>query len=253
MPEWHAISNDFSSALLDPERPVPAGLKGPSPFKLDKRFSVYRNNITLSLIGALEANFPAVRRLVGEEFFSAMAKVFVRAHPPGSRLLCEYSSDFPAFLAGFEPLARYPYMADVARIERLWLDAYHEADAEPLNGAVLGALDPETLFAARFIPHPATRLFRSSFAAVSIMSANRTGADTSVIDPSIPEFGMLTRPRLAVDIRHISSSTFDFLDALIGASPLGEAVERALAGDPDFDVSTNLRGVLAAGAFTAIK
>ena len=253
MAEWQATSDDFSIALLDPARPVPSGLKGPSSAKADKRFSVYRNNVTLSLIGALEANFPAIRRLVGEEFFVAIAKAFVREHPPKSRILAGYGDDFPAFLEKLEPLAVYPYLADVARVERLWLDAYHEADAEPLDGAVLSARGPEALFATRFVPHPATRLIRSPYAAVSIMSANRAGSDTSGIDPSKPEFGLLTRPRLAVDVRHISASTFEFLHALIGSSSLGEAVERALESDAGFDVSANLRGMLEAGVFTAVQ
>ena len=171
---WQAVSEDFSAAILNPALPVPQGLHGPEARKADRRYAVYRNNVTVSLVAALEANFPSVRRLVGAEFFAAMAREYARENPPNSRLMAEYGASLPAFLKGFGPLSKYPCMEDVARLERLWLDSYHEADAEPLQGAALAAIAPEALFETRFIAHPAARLFSSPFAAVSIMSANRS-------------------------------------------------------------------------------
>ncbi|MEZ5722575.1 MAG: DNA-binding domain-containing protein [Paracoccaceae bacterium] len=60
-----------------------------------KRFDVYRNNVVVSLSEALATGFPVVRKLVGEAFFSAMAGVFVRAHPPRSPVLTMYGEGFP--------------------------------------------------------------------------------------------------------------------------------------------------------------
>ena len=48
----------------------------------------------------------------------AMAREFVRAHPPSSPLLFLYGQEFPAFMETFEPARSIPYLADVARIER---------------------------------------------------------------------------------------------------------------------------------------
>ena len=80
----------FARALLDPEAEVPWGLTDPEGRPAPKRFSVYRNNVASSLTRALEAAFPTVRKLVGDEFFAAMAGVFLRAHPPQSRMLMLY-------------------------------------------------------------------------------------------------------------------------------------------------------------------
>ena len=50
-----------------------------------RRFGVYRNNVYASLIDVLAGRFPVVARLVGEEFFRAMARAYVeqsrRARP----------------------------------------------------------------------------------------------------------------------------------------------------------------------------
>lgn len=243
----------FSHAILNPEVDTPQGLHGPQSGKAERRYAVYRNNVTVSLIGALEANFPAVRRLLGDEFFAAMAQLFVRAHPPKSRLLAEYGSELAGFIKTFEPLKDYPYIPDVASLERLWLDSYHEADAPVLESAALAALTPEELFAARFTVHPAARLFFSNYAAVTIMSVNRAEGEVPPIEMSKPEFGLITRPYLAVDVRNISAASHRFFTKLIASATLADAVEAALEADAGFDLPGNLQGMLAAGIFTSIK
>ena len=249
--DWRGISAEFSAAILDPALPVPEGLHGPEVRRADKRYAVYRNNVTVSLIAALDANFSSVKRLVGDEFFAAMAREYARENPPKSRLMAEYGASFPQFLESFEPLAKYPYMADVARLERLWIDSYHEADAEPLQGAALAAIAPEALFETRFAAHPAARLFSSPFAAVTIMSANRSDGDVPPINAAIAECGLVTRPHLDVTVRHIPASTHAFLSALTAGSTLGGSIEAALALDADFNLAASLQGMLEAGVFTS--
>ncbi len=122
----------FAAALLDPGQAVPAVVAGPRGKAATRRYGVYRNNVTVSLIDALAAVYPATRRITGPDFFRAMARLHVRATPPSSPLLFEYGRGFPAFIAGYEHARPMPWLADVARIERAWLDAYHAADAEPL-------------------------------------------------------------------------------------------------------------------------
>ena len=59
----------FSNAVRNPDIATPAGLVGPDGLPSEKRFSVYRNNVMVSLIDAMGANFPAIKRLVGDDFF----------------------------------------------------------------------------------------------------------------------------------------------------------------------------------------
>ena len=168
-----AYSAVFSAALLEPDRETPALVSGPAGKAAAKRYNVYRNNVTVSLIDALAAVYPAVQRITGVEFFRAMARFHVRETPPTSPLLFEYGRDFPAFIERYEYAQGLPWLADTARIERAWLDAYHAADAAPLIASDLASFPPERLADLVFAPHPATRLVRSRFAAVTIFAANR--------------------------------------------------------------------------------
>ena len=57
----------FAAALADPAAPPPAGALGRLGVPDSRRFSVYRNNVAVGLIGALEARYPVARRIVGAE------------------------------------------------------------------------------------------------------------------------------------------------------------------------------------------
>src|SRR5690242_18933636 len=95
---------DFAMALLDAARAPPTGLVGPDGIASSRRFGVYRNNVVAGLIETLKENYPAVHRIVGSEFFRAMAAQFVTANPPHSPVMLDYGAGFAKFIARFEPV-----------------------------------------------------------------------------------------------------------------------------------------------------
>jgi hypothetical protein len=253
-PELHLRSSceaTFAAALIDPDRETPAVVAGPSGKAGVKRYNVYRNNVTSSLIAALVAIYPAVQRITGVEFFRAMARFHIRATPPQSPLLFEYGRDFPAFIERYEYARSMPWLADTARVERAWLDAYHAADADPLPAETLGSFPPEQLADLVFVAHPATRIVRSLFSVVAIFAANRGEAPVDRIDASVPEDALITRPDLDVVVRRLPPGGAVFLTSLIAGQPLGEAAALALDASPAFDIASHIAGMIEAGAFTA--
>lgn len=241
----------FTAGLLDPDRAPPDVVSGPKGKAVTRRYAVYRNNVTVSLIDALAASFPATQRITGKDFFRAMARFHVRATPPDSPLLFEYGRDFPDFIERYEYAQPMPWLADVARIERAWLDAYHAADAEPLASEALASIPPEELAVTVLVPHPATRIARSRFPAVTIFAANRGDGPVGRIEATEPEDALITRPGLEVFVRHLPPGGAVFLSHLVSGEPLGAAAAAAFAESAGFDLSANIAGVLEAGAFTA--
>jgi hypothetical protein len=251
--EQHAsYAAAFAPALLDPAREVSFVVTGPNGKAAAKRYNVYRNNVTVSLIDALAATYPAVQRITGPDFFRAMARFHIRETPPTSPLLFEYGRDFPAFIERYGYAQSLPFLADVARIERAWLDAYHAADAAPLSPVALAVVAPDRLADLIFTSHPATRIVRSSFAAVTLFAANRGAAPVSTIDASMPEDALITRPEFDVTVRPLPSGGAIFLSDLVSGRPLAEAAAAALDYSPAFDLATNISGLIEAGAFTSV-
>lgn len=246
-----AYSAAFSAALLNPDRETPALVSGPAGKAAAKRYAVYRNNVTVSLIDALAAVYPAVQRITGIEFFRAMARFHIRETPPTSPLLFEYGQDFPAFIERYEYAQGMPWLADTARVERAWLDVYHSADEAQLTASALAAFPPERLGDLLFSPHPAVRIVRSRFAAVTIFAANREPAPVVAIDASQAEDALITRPELDVVVRRLAPGEAEFLSALIAGRPLGEAAGVAIEAHPDFDLGAGLATLIGSGAFVS--
>lgn len=242
----------FAPALMDPAAETPAGVAGPHGKAAVRRYNVYRNNVTVSLIDALAAIYPAVRRITGVEFFRAMARFHIRETPPASPLLFEYGRDFPAFIARYEYAQEMPWLADTARIERAWLDAYHAADAAPLAFGALSGLPPDRLAEVTFTPHPAVRIVRSPYAAATIFSANRATEPVGTIDAGIAEDALLTRPSFEVELRRLPPGGAVFLARLLRGHPLGEAAAAALDTSPAFDLGAGIAAMLEAGVFTTL-
>ncbi|MCA1443659.1 putative DNA-binding domain-containing protein [Ensifer sp. IC4062] len=243
----------FVPALLDPGRATPALVAGPRGKAANKRFNVYRNNVTVSLIDALAAAFPATMRITGETFFRAMARFHARERPPTSPLLFDYGRDFPGFIERYQYAQPMPWLADVARIERAWLDAYHAADAPVLPPHALTSLPAEALSDAVFKAHPSTRLVCSAYPAVTIFSANRQRGPVGRIEARQPESALITRPALDVEVRRLPPGADVFLGSLLSAEPFGSAAATASVRCPEFDLATAIAVMLEAGVFTAIR
>jgi hypothetical protein len=250
--EAPSYADAFSSALVDPERETPAVVAGPNGKAAVKRYNVYRNNVTVSLIDSLAAIYPAVQRITGADFFRAMARFHVRETPPASPLLFEYGRDFPAFVERYEYARAMPWLADTARIERAWLDAYHAADADSLPAEAFASVPPERLADLTFTAHPAARIVRSRFAAVSIFAANRNAGPTETIIASDAEDALITRPSHDVIVRHLPPGGAVFVGGLLIGQTLGEALTAALEAAASFDIASGIAGMIEAGAFTTL-
>jgi hypothetical protein len=244
-------SASFVAALLNPEAATPSAVAGPNGKGVSKRYNVYRNNVTVSLVNALADVFPATLRITGEVFFRAMARSYAREAPPTSCLLFEYGRDFPDFIARYEHALKVPWLPDVARIERAWLDAYHAADAEPLGAEALAKIPSDRLAEATFIRHPAAFVLRSRFPAVTIFAANRGDCQVGRIETAEPEDALVTRPALAVAARRLPPGGAAFLVALMAGEHLAAATEAGMTASPNFDLPANIAGMLTAGVFTS--
>src|SRR5260370_25823441 len=122
---------------------------------------------------ALKSRFPVVEKIVGEEFFAAMARVFVLKQPPRSPLLAIYGDEFAAFIATFEPARELPYLADVARLEAARTHFYHAADAAPLDARQLATLDTCDVGSIRIDMHPSVGIVRSPYPIAAFCATNR--------------------------------------------------------------------------------
>lgn len=214
-----------------------------------KRLGIYRNTGASVVATALRLSFPAVRHLVGAQFFAAAARLFAAAAPPRSAWLDEYGADFPEFLAQLPQAAALPYLPDVARLEWQVNLVLHALDAEPLEFARLARLDPAELGQLRFAPHPAARLLRCDFPADAIWRAvleRDDGAMAAVDLADSPVWLLVQRTQSGIDALRLTECQWRLSAALFSR----QSLEAALADTTCADAQNLLALHLARGCFT---
>jgi hypothetical protein len=240
-PEPHAaVASAFHAALW--RETAPEGLIAPDPSEVARRFAVYRNNVHHGLTRALAARFPVVEQLVGGEFFTAMARLFIAASPPRDPVLLAWGEAFPAFLDAFPPLAHLPWIGDVARLELARGRAYHAADAAPPAPETLAVAHPERLC---LVLHPSVELFASPHPVVRIWQAHQPGATPGAPLGAGPDHALIARAAdFAVIVAPLDAATHGILALLSAGHPLGEAAGDA---DPTLALTLLVRHGLIAG------
>ncbi|PTY37751.1 hypothetical protein BGP77_14820 [Saccharospirillum sp. MSK14-1] len=220
---------EFADALLRRQANEPDHLKRWDDGATAHRFGVYRNNFSVSLIDALQDIFPVVCALTGVDFFRALAREYVYQHPPNSPVLVFYGEQFADFIDAFEPARALPYLADVARLERRWLNTYHSADCQAVSIEQLSALlhQPQQLEQAKLTIAPACQWLASDYAVGSIWRAHQPNSDVTLQDVVLnrAETVLLTRPALEVQLHTIESDAGIFLDRLRQGCVFSEAIE----------------------------
>lgn len=238
----------FRKGLLDPSLSAPEGLQNPDGAQATKRFDVYRNNVAVSLSDALEAAFPIIRKLVGDEFFRAMAGVYLRKFPPSSPLMMFYGERLPQFIKRFEPTRHIGYLHDIAMLELAIRKSYHAADATPIDGQALGAISADELMTTRMTIAPSVQVITSDYPIHAIYLANTR--DDAPKPTKGAESVLITRPQFDPMIHKISASDAKCITALQDGQSLGLAM--AQAGD-DLDLGATLGLLLGQGAIAELN
>jgi hypothetical protein len=166
-----------------------------------------------------------------------MARDYIAAYPPRSRIMLYYGERFPDFIAKFEMARPVPYLADVARIEMARGLAYHAADAEPIEANAFAVLPQRQFAELRVALHPSISIVASPYPIYSIWSVNQSRAPTVPVTPWAAEAALVARPLNTVEVTRLHHGEDEFLYALSDGEMMSDAAEIARSAYPDFDVS----------------
>ncbi len=214
------------------------------------RLQVYRGTVQANFADALRSSYPAIWRLVGEDYFRQTAREFQRRHPSRCGDLLPAGERFPAYLAELHAGDEFAYLTDVARLEWLIQEALLSADHAPLDLSRLARIAPSAYDSLRFELHPALRLFESRYPALRIWEAN-VGSDAEPEPIDLRSGGdrlALACRRLRLEWHRLSVGEYCFLSSLSRGECFAAAVACGEDGDPCFDASAALRRFVAAAA-----
>jgi hypothetical protein len=256
VPSLLELQRSFAAALADARHaPATVPLFRDAPALALERLAVYRNSVHSNCANALTNAYPIVRKIVGGEFFEAMAREYARAHPSQGGDLNAYGERLTDFVAAFPHTQDLSYLPDVARMEWLAHRAYCAADAGALDLARLAQVSEDGHAALRPVLAPACALLASSWPVRRIWEVHQDGyaGPIEVALGSGPDRVLIHRPRWRVQVQSLSRGDYRFLASASAGEALGAALEVALAEDPAFESALALARWVAAGAIVDLS
>ncbi|MFN3228419.1 MAG: putative DNA-binding domain-containing protein [Asticcacaulis sp.] len=244
---------DVFAALRAPEAapPLPEGI----PPEFAPRFRVYRNTVYDGLVRALCDNHLTVLGVVGQDWMRACARIYASEVLPDQPSLMAYGRSFPEWLRQFEPARDLPYLADLALLDRLWLDSFFAPDAPVLEAEAFAGLSPEAMAITAVRLNPSLRIATFDTAIVSLWLALREPHETAD-DLELgenPETAMILRgPDGGVVTTLLRPGQAAFLSALSRGDTLLSAADCAVTVDETYQIAEHFSDLIRLGVFAAL-
>lgn len=233
MPNLAEFQRDFAAALLEDGQPKRS--------RGSQAFAVYRNTCARGVVEALRAAFPTIDMILGDEMFTGAALDYRREEPPAGPVLSDYGFRFPGWLSRQPWTCELPYLADVARLDWLWLESFLAADPD----RVPAKPGPQP----RIMLHPATRFAWLATPALTIWQAHRDPWGFDELDPDwIEEGALITRPDGRVLVQSIDRACHYLLLLCAASTSLTQCVETVAEAYPRTNLPELLQRCMAAGA-----
>jgi hypothetical protein len=221
----------------------------------ERRLAIYRNNAVEGFLKTLQATFPTIVRLSGEDWFRQIGRQYMHRHPSRSGNMHYVGEHFATFLEAELAGSSYEYFADVARLEWAYQEVLVAADHPAFDLSALALVPPADYCALTFRTHPATRLVHSRFPVLAIWRTNQPDAsDERIALDQGASSVLLIRRADHVELRELPPPEFALLAALVRGESLERAAECALEIDPGVALDGALGRIVSLGAlvdFTA--
>lgn len=173
--ELQAMFQAAVLAGLEPDNaPILESVKNSKNADRATLFGVYVNAYHVRLTEFLVADYPALRSLLGEETFDALAVAYIAAEPSRQRNARWYTTRLPDFMKQNEAWRDDDRAIDLALLERALTDAFDAPEAKPLSLEALAAFEPAEWPRLTFAFHPS--LFLLELRAGTIETHEAAGA-----------------------------------------------------------------------------
>lgn len=139
--------------------------------RLQQGLAAYRSNAQAVAERALQASYPTVHALVGQDDFAAVARALWLAAPPERGDLAQWGGGLAAFIEAEADFDEWPYLGDCARLDAAIQRCESSADAtlERDSLALLAERAPE---AVRLVLLPCIQLLASRWPVATVHAAH---------------------------------------------------------------------------------
>lgn len=192
---------------------------------------VYQANASHAAKRSLQAAYPVIAQLVGDEAFAHLARDHWAQNPPMRGDLAQWGGELAIFIDGISALQTEPYLSDVARVEWALHVAATAADqaADLTTISLMTEHDPAEL-TLRLAP--AATLFHSAYPIASMVTAHLDGSPSLetvglMLRQNTPETALVWRRGLQPRVIACTANESAFTASLLAGKSLLAALEAA--------------------------
>jgi hypothetical protein len=143
-------------------------LKQPAEGSRESRLSVYQSAFALRHAEFLRNDLPVLCAYMGEDRFSAMARLYAKSKPSSQANARWFSANVPAYLRITLPYSRKPELSEIASLETALNDAFDAEDRRHLSFEDLAQAEPAAFAAMSLTISPSAQLLSFKTNATSI-------------------------------------------------------------------------------------
>jgi hypothetical protein len=197
-----------------------------------EQVDIYREQFWLRHVDALHDDFGSIEHLLrvegDEDAFDRLVRAFLVARPSASYSLRDLGVGMPEFLAGTEPWAKDPFLADLARVEWAFVEAFDGPDAPPFDPTSIVGVEEDAWPSAKIVLHPSLQRLSLDHPAHDYRIATRKDEKPVRPEPRRCHVVVYRGPEL-LHCLEIDADAAAMLAELARGTRLGEACERAAA------------------------
>lgn len=198
------LQQDFKTWVIDQQGDFITDIVKTSTLGRQTRLDIYANAYRARLHEALEADFPVLNAMLGEQVFHSLGLEYIQQHPSDNPSLRWFGRHMPGFLAAHEGYSQHLFLSEMAGFEWALRTAFDACDS-PLATVVDAAAIPADAWAGmRPVPCHSARLFDISWNTPSVWNSVNDEAENPTQPARLPKTlpcliwrsGLITRFRV---------------------------------------------------------
>ena len=188
-----------------------------------ERLDIYRDMYLLRMEEALGADYPALKRFLGDDDFLKLVARYVKVYPSRSYTLNRLGDHFPEFIGACDDLPKKDFCHELARLELALTCVFDAGETPALTAPAVQAVPQDAWENARLTPIEAFRLLEFNYPVSQYIG---------FVDGENPKPRIARKQTWVVGYRRnyhvhrldLTQPAFELLSALVSGQTVGEAI-----------------------------
>ena len=157
------------------DRGLASVIIGDERLSAEERVDIYANMYFYRILEVLQEDFPATLRVIGGERFHNLITGYLIEYPPKHFSIADAGSRLADFISAHPLRDGFPFLAELARLERALIEVFHGSDAVALDAEQMRAVVPTDWPALKLALHPAHQLLELQWNIAPMIKAAEQG------------------------------------------------------------------------------